>query len=156
MSCAVGKYVRKLGVRNVVLATSHADVCAYLQPDWVYDVTSQTYTARPTATAAPPKISIECDWSELDKVPAPQRQVHAERGLWRELQRTYELADGAMAEVVLGDGALPAPCAARVRVDGAVASGSRAGAVAVGRRRALPPPAVPPRPCAGVRVCVRE
>ena len=70
MSCAVGKYVRKLGVRNVVLATSHADVCAYLQPDWVYDITSQTYTARPTATAAPPKISIECDWSELDKVPA--------------------------------------------------------------------------------------
>ena len=126
MSCAVGKYVRKLGVRNVVLATSHADVCAYLQPDWVYDVTSQTYTARPTATAAPPKISIECDWSELDKVPAPQRQVHAERGLWRELQRTYELADGAMAEVVLGDGALPAPCSARVRVDGAVESASRA------------------------------
>lgn len=36
-STAMARYVRKNGLRNIVLATCHRDVLEYLEPDWIID-----------------------------------------------------------------------------------------------------------------------
>jgi hypothetical protein len=39
VSCsnAAGKYIKKFGLRGVVLVTCHRDIIPWLSPDWVYD-----------------------------------------------------------------------------------------------------------------------
>ena len=50
-------------MEGLVLATAHDDVCAYLQPDWCYDVAADTLYLRPTEKPQRPKVSFACDWT---------------------------------------------------------------------------------------------
>jgi ABC-type lipoprotein export system ATPase subunit/GNAT superfamily N-acetyltransferase len=43
-STAMSRYVRKNGIRNIVLATCHRDVLEYLEPDWVIDTDRGEWT----------------------------------------------------------------------------------------------------------------
>jgi ABC-type lipoprotein export system ATPase subunit/GNAT superfamily N-acetyltransferase len=43
-STAMSRYVRKNGVRNIVLATVHRDVLEFLEPDWVIDTDKGSWT----------------------------------------------------------------------------------------------------------------
>lgn len=36
-SFSIAKYIRKMGLKNVVFASCHDDIIPYLDPDWVYD-----------------------------------------------------------------------------------------------------------------------
>jgi len=40
-SVALSKYVKKQGIKNVVLATCHEDILSWLEPDWVYCTDTQ-------------------------------------------------------------------------------------------------------------------
>lgn len=43
-STAMARYVRKNGLRNIVLATCHRDVLEYLEPDWIIDTDRGEWT----------------------------------------------------------------------------------------------------------------
>ena len=43
-STAMARYVRKNGIRNIVLATVHRDVLEFLEPDWVIDTDKGSWT----------------------------------------------------------------------------------------------------------------
>ena len=43
-STALSRYVRKNGIRNIVVATCHRDVLEFLEPDWVIDTDKGTWT----------------------------------------------------------------------------------------------------------------
>jgi len=51
------------GFRNVVLATSYADVVEWLSPDWVIFTDSRTLVLNPTPAAGP---AISIDWAVAD------------------------------------------------------------------------------------------
>lgn len=44
LACAMGRYVKNFNVKNVVLATCHYDILEWLEPDWVYDLATETLT----------------------------------------------------------------------------------------------------------------
>ena len=43
-STAMARYVRKNGIRNIVVATVHRDILEYLEPDWVIDTDKGSWT----------------------------------------------------------------------------------------------------------------
>jgi len=47
-SCAnaLGKYIKKQNIKNVVFASCHYDIIDWLQPDWVFDTTSNKVVGR--------------------------------------------------------------------------------------------------------------
>lgn len=37
LSVSISKYIRREGIKNIVLATCHKDIIEWLEPDWVFD-----------------------------------------------------------------------------------------------------------------------
>ena len=107
MACAVGKYARRLRMSGLVLATAHDDVCAYLQPDWCYDVAADTLYLRPTDKPLRPNVSFACDWTHGGLPNARDRRKNRETDLVREITASYSIEPEAIEKVVLGDGKLP-------------------------------------------------
>jgi GNAT superfamily N-acetyltransferase len=44
ISVGVNKYINKYNLSNVVIATCHYDIIEWLQPDWIYDTSTQSLT----------------------------------------------------------------------------------------------------------------
>jgi len=53
MSNALGKYIRKMDYKGIVLASPHKDIIEYLQPDWVYDVDTKEITLKDSLRKRP-------------------------------------------------------------------------------------------------------
>tara|TARA_R110000803_G_scaffold3216_1_gene10916 strand:+ start:14781 stop:15854 length:1074 start_codon:yes stop_codon:yes gene_type:complete len=45
-SNAIRRYVSKQGVKRMVFASCHYDICEWLQPDWIFDTSTEKYSAR--------------------------------------------------------------------------------------------------------------
>ena len=45
-ACSIRRYVDEFDLRNLVIASCHYDIVAWLQPDWVFDTSSGMLTAR--------------------------------------------------------------------------------------------------------------
>ena len=126
MACAVGKYARRLRMSGLVLATAHDDVCAYLQPDWCYDVAADTLYLRPTEKPQRPKVSFACDWTHGGLPNARDRRKNRETDLVREITASYSIEPEAIEKVVLGDGKLPEDYKCQVKVDACAKAASAA------------------------------
>jgi energy-coupling factor transporter ATP-binding protein EcfA2 len=126
MACAVGKYARRLRMEGLVLATAHDDVCAYLQPDWCYDVAADTLYLRPTEKPQRPKVSFACDWTHGGLPDARDRRKRRETDLVREITASYSIEPEAIEKVVLGDGKLPEDYKCQVKVDACAKAASGA------------------------------
>lgn len=126
MACAVGKYARRLRMTGLVLATAHDDVCAYLQPDWCYDVAEDTVYVRPTDRPVPPRVDFKCDWAWAGIPLARDRRRRRETGLVREVTNSYAIEPEAIERIVLGDGALPEAAVCHVKVDACARAASAA------------------------------
>ncbi len=64
-SVALRRYVDRVGIRNVVMATCHYDVIEWLQPDWVFDTSNGEFVDRGFLPRRP-SITLEvqaCDRS---------------------------------------------------------------------------------------------
>lgn len=46
VSTSISRYIRKIGLSNVVLATCHRDVIGWLNPDWIIDTDSCKFITR--------------------------------------------------------------------------------------------------------------
>ena len=106
MACAVGKYARRLRMAGLVLATAHDDVCAYLQPDWCYDVAADALYLRPTEKPQRPKVSFACDWTHGGLPNARDRRKNRETDLVREITASYSIGPRP-SKVVLGTASCP-------------------------------------------------
>ena len=126
MACAVGKYARRLRMSGLVLATAHDDVCAYLQPDWCYDVAADALYLRPTEKPQRPKVSFACDWTHGGLPDQRDRRKNRETDLVREITASYSIEPEAIEKVVLGDGKLPEDYKCQVKVDACAKAASAA------------------------------
>ena len=111
---------------GLVLATAHDDVCAYLQPDWCYDVAADTLYLRPTDKPLRPNVSFACDWTHGGLPNARDRRKNRETDLVREITASYSIEPEAIEKVVLGDGKLPEDYKCQVKVDACAKAASAA------------------------------
>ena len=45
-SCSISKYIRKVGMKNVIFLSCHEDIIPYLQPNWVYNTDTKELITR--------------------------------------------------------------------------------------------------------------
>lgn len=90
-SVALSRYVRKNGVRNIVLATCHRDILEFLEPDWIID-TDRGYWSLNKGQFQRPELVLDiypCDYTLWDYF-APHhyltgkinRSAHCYIGIW--------------------------------------------------------------------------
>jgi GNAT superfamily N-acetyltransferase len=67
-SAAISKFIRRMGMKNIVFATCHSDVIDWLEPDWVYHTAEGRYRPRGWARPAIEIDVVPCDvslWAEF-------------------------------------------------------------------------------------------